>query len=175
MTASNVLQTFSTNYILVSEPLIRIHLGCALRTDPSAVWCMGRTTPFDEFGANGGLLCAVARDREVGVDVEQIHADLDWPGMARCFFCPAEMTALAALPPEQGRREFHALWSRKEALLKGLGTGFALAPDKVELPVWHQDDPYFTGPRSRRPCFLLVAVDLGGGPGIQRGGGASCI
>jgi 4'-phosphopantetheinyl transferase len=74
----------------------------------------------------GLVACAVALDRDVGVDVEHL-----WPptfdiGLARHHFAPAEVAGLEALPPEARRARFFALWTLKEAYIKARGLGLAL-------------------------------------------------
>jgi 4'-phosphopantetheinyl transferase len=74
----------------------------------------------------GLVACAVALDRDVGVDVEHL-----WPptfdiGLARHHFAPAEVAGLEALPPEARRAGFFALWTLKEAYIKARGLGLAL-------------------------------------------------
>lgn len=81
------------------------------------------------------LLYAVARGREVGVDVEAENPELEWVSIAKSFFAPEEWNALTKLGHEQGKHAFMALWSCKEALHKAIGAGFYLAADKVPLPL----------------------------------------
>ena len=66
---------------------------------------------------------AVARGAEVGVDVEQVRAEVEVDALARRFFAPAEVDALAALPETQRRRAFFAYWTAKEAFVKAVGRG----------------------------------------------------
>jgi 4'-phosphopantetheinyl transferase len=78
-------------------------------------------------------LVALAR-RTVGVDVEILR---DVPGaaaIARRFFTPREVAALAPLEGEAYGRGFFQAWTRKEALVKAVGTGLsALAETEVTL------------------------------------------
>lgn len=78
-------------------------------------------------------LYAVARGREVGVDLERHRADVECERIAHRFFSPAEVTALLALPPEEQRPAFFRCWSRKEAYIKALGTGLALPLDQFDV------------------------------------------
>ena len=99
---------------------------------------------LDESCAAGGLdfnvshsgnlaLCAVGRERAVGVDVEAIRSDFATGDIARRFFAPAEVTALEALPPEARVEAFFACWTRKEAYIKARGIGVALGLDRFEV------------------------------------------
>jgi 4'-phosphopantetheinyl transferase len=62
-------------------------------------------------------LVAVAADRAVGADLQDLVAGLDWAAMARRYFPPAEAALVAAAGPG----EFARLWARKEAVVKAAG------------------------------------------------------
>lgn len=70
-------------------------------------------------------LVAVARDGEVGVDVELIRPSLDVLAIARRMFAAEEYGALVALPEEERLPAFLRYWSRKEAVVKALGEGLS--------------------------------------------------
>lgn len=69
-------------------------------------------------------LVAVARNAEIGVDVETIShpPPLDVAGIA---YSPIEREALALLSGRDLTAAFYAVWTRKEALSKGVGRGFS--------------------------------------------------
>jgi 4'-phosphopantetheinyl transferase len=87
---------------------------------------------------NRGAL-AVARAREVGIDLEERDAvredaaDLDRLTAVVCT--PAEATRLARLPLSDRVDAFLALWTVKEAYLKALGAGLARDPRSLEVEV----------------------------------------
>jgi 4'-phosphopantetheinyl transferase len=62
----------------------------------------------------------------IGVDVEAIRPIPDAVQIARGHFAPDEAAALAALPPDAVEPAFFGLWTRKEAVVKALGTGLSL-------------------------------------------------
>jgi 4'-phosphopantetheinyl transferase len=74
---------------------------------------------------------------EVGVDVEAIRASADIDGLATRFMSPAEQRALASLPPAQRPAAFFQCWTRKEAYVKGIGTGLSFP--LREIDVWDGD------------------------------------
>jgi len=80
-------------------------------------------------------LCAVALDRDVGVDIERIRLNRDRHGIAERYFSPSERVAILALPPEQRAQAFYDCWTRKEALLKAMGRGLSVPLDSFEVPV----------------------------------------
>lgn len=91
-------------------------------------------------------LLAFALGREVGVDVERPRVGLDTEGIAERFFSRRESAELRAMPAGERSRAFASGWTRKEAYLKGLGSGLArpLAGFSVSLapldPVALEDD-----------------------------------
>ncbi|HVU51595.1 MAG TPA: 4'-phosphopantetheinyl transferase superfamily protein [Polyangia bacterium] len=78
----------------------------------------------------GLVACAVARGRDVGVDVEHLFpprwSDEACLEIAAAHFAPAEVAALAAEPAERRRARFFEIWTLKEAYTKARGLGLAL-------------------------------------------------
>jgi 4'-phosphopantetheinyl transferase len=64
----------------------------------------------------------------LGVDVEPLsrRAPLEVAGR---YFAPAEVSALAALPPDERPHRFFQYWTLKESYIKARGLGLALALD----------------------------------------------
>lgn len=81
---------------------------------------------FNLAHSHATALLAVTGGNAVGVDLEMIDLQLDGERLAARFFTLCEQQQLQAIPPPRRRRAFYRLWTRKEALLKGLGTGFAV-------------------------------------------------
>ncbi|MDB6066685.1 MAG: 4-phosphopantetheinyl transferase [Pedosphaera sp.] len=78
-------------------------------------------------------LLAVARDWNVGVDVERIRALRDADGVAKRFFSARESNGLNALSGDEKNAAFFNLWTRKEAWLKATGDGIADGLNQVEV------------------------------------------
>jgi 4'-phosphopantetheinyl transferase len=83
--------------------------------------------------AQGLALIAVCRSRRVGVDIETVQPLGDMALVAGQFFSPSEQEVLFRLPETQQQQAFFNGWTRKEAVLKALGSGFALPPEQVEV------------------------------------------
>jgi 4'-phosphopantetheinyl transferase len=97
---------------------------------------------------SGGLaLCGVARRQPLGVDVERVRRLDDLPSLARSIFSAREQRQFDGLDPTLRHEAFFAAWTRKEAVIKALGTGLSTEPARVEVSI----DP-------RQPP-LLVAID----------------
>lgn len=98
---------------------------------------------------------AVALGREVGVDIERAHPRVDVVRVARRSFTPQESAAVERAAPAGRRELFLRLWTVKEALLKGMGSGLTmpmhrfqvlLPPRPAEEPVTIRDLAF------GRPC-----------------------
>jgi 4'-phosphopantetheinyl transferase len=88
---------------------------------------------FNLAHSDDSALIAVARAREVGVDVERIRGDVESLGIAGRFFAPSEFERLRHLPSDDANRLFFTLWTSKEAYLKARGTGLSLGLDRFEV------------------------------------------
>ena len=90
---------------------------------------------FNLSHRGGCGLIAVARGRQVGVDVERIRNDFACEDIARRFFAPAEVVALATWAPAEYATAFFRCWTRKEAYVKARGDGITLGLDRFEVPI----------------------------------------
>jgi len=102
---------------------------------PALAGVYGDALRFNLSHAGGLALYAVARGREVGIDVERIADDVEIDALAARFFAPEETRGLAALPPEARRGAFFRCWTRKEAYVKARGLGLALPLDLFAVSV----------------------------------------
>lgn len=80
---------------------------------------------FNVSHSHAVALFAVARGREVGVDVEFMRDDLEYMEIAARFFSRREVATLGSLPPEMRARAFFNCWTRKEAYIKARGEGLS--------------------------------------------------
>ena len=74
-------------------------------------------------------LYAVTRQRQVGIDVEWVRADIADEQIAERFFSPAEVQVLKAVPAASRPVAFFTCWTRKEAYLKARGEGITVPLD----------------------------------------------
>jgi len=79
---------------------------------------------FNLSHSEGLVVFAVARAREVGIDVEYIRRDFPVDGVADRIFSATEREALASLGTERKLHAFFTSWTLKEAYFKGLGVGW---------------------------------------------------
>jgi Phosphopantetheinyl transferase len=90
---------------------------------------------FNLSHSGGCGLLAVTRGRRVGVDGERVRADFAGEDIARRFFAPAEVDALAASAPGEYVAAFFRCWTRKEAYVKARGDGLSLPLDRFVVPL----------------------------------------
>jgi 4'-phosphopantetheinyl transferase len=88
---------------------------------------------FNMSHSHGAALYAVARCREVGIDLEFIRGDLDIERIAMRFFSRQEIAALHTLPVDLREYAFFLCWTRKEAYVKARGEGLSLPLDQFDV------------------------------------------
>ena len=132
---------------------------------------------FNLSHAGDQLLLAFAAGCEVGVDMEQARTDLPFRVMAERFFSEREKEELFSLPPGEQAGAFYRCWTRKEAYLKGTGTGFSqpsngfdisLLPHQPPALLAHRGNPAEAGRWSIRdielPAGFCAAVAFSSPP-----------
>jgi 4'-phosphopantetheinyl transferase len=88
---------------------------------------------FNLSNTHGLIACAVARDLEVGVDVEDTERNTETVSIADRFFSAREVAALRALPEALQRGRFFDYWTLKEAYIKARGMGLAIPLDQFSF------------------------------------------
>lgn len=78
---------------------------------------------FNLSHSGGAAIYAVAMDRHVGIDLEQLRPFQDFEPIARRRFPEADLHALLGLPADRREPAFLAYWVRNEALVKATGEG----------------------------------------------------
>jgi 4'-phosphopantetheinyl transferase len=82
---------------------------------------------FNLSHTHGRVACAVARNRAVGVDVEQRKYLSDLPLLCRYAFSAVEADdVLSAQHPDEQQHRFFSYWTLKEAYIKARGMGLSL-------------------------------------------------
>lgn len=78
---------------------------------------------------------AVARNRAVGVDIEQAKQQRDLMDIARHCFAKDEYMAIRELDTPLRTAAFYSCWSRKESFIKATGKGLTMPLDKFAVSV----------------------------------------
>jgi len=93
---------------------------------------------FNLSNTKGLVVCLVARNRELGVDVEDIHRHGETVAVADRFFSPSESAELIRQPVHRQRDRFFDYWTLKEAYIKARGMGLAIPLDHFS---YHLENP----------------------------------
>jgi 4'-phosphopantetheinyl transferase len=88
---------------------------------------------FNLSHAGTTVLYAIARGRELGVDLEQVHEHSIDGYLAGQWFSPQENAALSTLPLPARREAFFRYWTRREAYGKATGNGLLVPPRGLEV------------------------------------------
>jgi 4'-phosphopantetheinyl transferase len=80
-------------------------------------------------------LILVAKNCEIGVDVEHVRDVSRMEQIAQRFFHPAEADAVLTTPAYARNDAFLRCWTAKEAVLKAYGTGIAASLDAFQVPL----------------------------------------
>jgi 4'-phosphopantetheinyl transferase len=129
---------------------------------------------FNLSNTDGMVVCLVARDVAVGVDVEHSERDGELSSIAEHFFSPREVSSLREVGPERLKERFFAYWTLKEAYIKAHGLGLAIPLDQfsfvLDKPIRIETDPRLNDDPS---CWQFGRVPLDGphalAYAIQRG------
>lgn len=143
------------NRFVVGRSLLRETLAGYLGLEPDslliAAGTYGKPRISAEHGPNalffslshsGDLaLLAMSSHCELGVDLEQRQEGLPFQTMARQFFSAREQAELFSLPPELQLAAFFRCWTRKEAYLKGHGSGFSQPANQCDVSLLPDHPP----------------------------------
>lgn len=72
-------------------------------------------------------------ENSVGVDIEQIRTVTDLGSLAARVFSGRELPRFAGFQDSRRHAAFFSCWSRKEAILKEMGTGLSLDPSLLTV------------------------------------------
>jgi 4'-phosphopantetheinyl transferase len=84
---------------------------------------------FNLTHSRGAVALAVSNGREVGIDVEERLRQVEYLALAERFFAAEEARHLRALPEAKLSEAFFAIWTLKEAFVKGIGRGLSFPLD----------------------------------------------
>jgi 4'-phosphopantetheinyl transferase len=76
---------------------------------------------------------AIAKRRNIGIDIEKIRSDIAIAQIADKFFSPPEISFLQGIDKDKLPDVFFQLWTRKEAFIKATGNGFSLPIEHVDV------------------------------------------
>lgn len=149
------------NHYIASRGLLRSILGRYLRVAPQQIQFSygshGKPTLHSSTGqlplrfnvshTRGLALFAFTRQRELGVDVEQIRPIEEAEQIAERFFSARENVVFTSLDPAVRDQAFFNCWTRKEAYIKARGEGLSLPLDQFDVTLAPGEPPLLLATR----------------------------
>jgi 4'-phosphopantetheinyl transferase len=129
--AHGILRTVLSYYLGLKPSQVRFSYGAygkpALANDLG-----GDALHFNLSHSHELALIAIAREQELGIDIEYIR---DFPDekIAERFFSGNELLKLQTLGPSLRRQRFFEYWVRKEAYIKARGAGLNLPLNQFDV------------------------------------------
>jgi 4'-phosphopantetheinyl transferase len=134
---------------------------------------------FNLSHSQGRALYAFSSGSPVGIDLELVRTLPDFLQVGASVFSPAEAKEFETIAPQDQPSCFFKCWTRKEALIKALGTGLSYPLDRfsvsfdeparvlsadvcrTELSLWHlhhlEPEPdYFAAIATRQPHIRIA-------------------
>ena len=115
-----------------------------------------RDIRFNLSHTTGLVACAIAKNCDVGIDVEYVNRYIDIYSLAHHVFSKHERDDLISQQPELQMNRFFSFWTLKEAYIKARGMGLSLPLDgfyfdlDAEFPRIHFNDSCPDDPRRWR-------------------------
>ncbi len=88
---------------------------------------------FNTSHRNNFLLVAVGRNKEIGIDIEQIINIADIQAFISSYFTSTEINVILKSPKKEQLKSIFALWTLKEAFIKAIGKGLSLDLRQIEM------------------------------------------
>lgn len=105
-------------------------------------------------------IMAIGRHCQLGIDLEQLRDDLPFRDMARQFFSLREQSELFSLPTELQPAAFFRCWTRKEAYLKGCGSGFSKPSNLCDVSLLLDQPPALREDLNKSAPSEWILTDL---------------
>lgn len=96
---------------------------------------------FNVSHSQDTALIGICLDHRIGIDIEFKNPDRATLEVARLFFAPEEISALADLPAKARCDAFFAIWTMKEAYIKGRGEGVSLGLETFAVTIDRDKPP----------------------------------
>lgn len=142
------------NHFIAARGILRDVLGRYLQCAPQtidfvygargkpAISSAGLRHPlcFNLSHSHGLAVIGIARERELGIDVEMIRPDFASEEIAKRYFSAKEIHELSGLPAELRAEGFFLCWTRKEAYIKARGAGLSLPLSEFDVSLKPHDE-----------------------------------
>jgi len=129
--AHALLRLISSNYVQIAPD--RLQFDNTVDKKPFLAEAHGSGIQFNLSHSGTFVLVAVAQDRQVGIDIEQIKPIQEMDLMSEQYFSAAEKACLHAAGPEDKLNQFFAYWTKKEAFIKAIGRGLSFPLSNLDI------------------------------------------
>jgi len=129
----------------------------------------GKGLVFNLSHSSGLALLAIARDRDVGIDIERMREGGSILEIADKFFSTEESADIHSRSGADQLKAFYKCWTRKEAYIKALGRGLSLPLNSFSVPIrglesvtaviWEGRKWYFLDVRVEAPYLASLVVE----------------
>ncbi|WP_020590112.1 4'-phosphopantetheinyl transferase family protein [Desulfobacter curvatus] len=134
--ADRYLKPSDRHLSLVSRALVRYLIAGVTRQDPQSLsfstnehgkpFLVGfPDIHFNLSHSHGVAVCALCRNTDVGVDVEDVGRRTDL-SIAKRFFSSSEAALVSKASGAEKRKLFFDIWTLKEAYIKAVGKGLSI-------------------------------------------------
>jgi 4'-phosphopantetheinyl transferase len=160
---------------LPSWALVRILLARYLQVEPASIqfefgvfgkpYIAGNSVYFNLARSREQAIVAIATCRRIGIDIEDVSQTRQIGALMQRILTQRERARLRGLSEPRKREMFFRYWVRKEALLKGIGTGLSTPMNKVDVSdCTDTDDANITTPAilGRPAEWKIYDLDLTG-------------
>jgi 4'-phosphopantetheinyl transferase len=164
---------------IVGRGALRSILGCTLGITPEQVafeyGTYGKPSiaspnpvglEFNLAHTQDVALCAVTRDRPIGVDVETIRRLDDSGKIITRYFSTHEQAEYLRLPDNERIFAFYRGWARKEAYLKATGAGISAGLDTFDVTLSPGPPALLRVGNDPEEAPRWSLIDLDVGPGL---------
>jgi len=162
------------SYFVAAHGLLRLILASCLSTEPSEIELHLGDRGKPRLGgalAQSGLqfnlahsanlaVFAVARHRDVGVDVERVRPVSQLSELVASFFSARERAELETMPAQEKTVGFYRIWTRKEAWLKATGEGVTGPLNAIDVLCPPGQAECYWEPTTGSPASRLCLHDL---------------
>lgn len=132
ITRRGILRMILGRYLSIEPNRLQFSYGKSGK--PALTDTFGKGTILFNVSDSGRLaLYGFTRDREIGVDIEQVHDISDMDQIAERFFSVRENAIFHALPERNKKEAFFKCWTRKEAFIKAVGDGLSRPLDTFDV------------------------------------------
>ena len=94
---------------------------------------------FNLSHTDGLIVCAISKNKEIGIDAENIRCRIISTAMAKKYLAPAEFKYVESLVSEQRQRVLLQYWTLKEAYAKARECGLDVPFSKLEFSLSNAD------------------------------------